>query len=400
MKTECSAWLVALVVLLTLATGAVGPAQAQTFTVLYNFTGSPDGANPYAGLLQDTAGNLYGTTTVGGSSNDGTVFKVDTSGAETVLHSFSGADGISPYASVIMDAKGNLFGTTANGGTGCSGTGCGTVFELRPKTGGGWTETVLHRFTADPDGADPLGLIQDAKGNLYGATQVGGTTGVGTAFKVSKAGKETVLHSFAGGASDGAFPDAGLLMDMKGNLYGDTFEGGDSQYNGGVVYKLGKSGALTVLHSFPDNDGDGFEAVGTPAMDKQGNLYGTTYRGGSSGYGTVWKLSKQGKESVLYTFAGGTSDGAWPEAGVILDAKGNLYGVTTAGGSGTACGNYGCGTVYELSKNGTLALLHSFAGPDGEYPVGGLILDAKGNLYGTALYGGSDGSGTVWKLTP
>jgi len=135
-------------------------------------------------------------------------------------------------------------------------------------------------------------------------------------------------------------------------------------------------------------------------MDKQGNLYGTTYRGGSPGYGNVWKLSKKGKVTVLHSFVGGTSDGLWPEAGVIMDAKGNLYGVTTAGGSGTACGKYACGTVYELSKNGTLTLLHSFTGADGDYPIGGLILDANGNLYGTTVYGGRDGYGTVFKLTP
>ncbi len=384
-------------VVLWLGGVATPSAQAQTFTVLYNFSGSPDGAYPYAGVLRDSAGNLYGTTTVGGSSNQGTVFKVDTSGTETVLHSFSGADGISPYAGVIMDAMGNLYGTTQNGGTGCSGTGCGVVFKL--DTSG--KETVLHQFTGDPDGDYPFGLIQDAKGNLYGATAVGGTTGVfGTVFKVSKSGKETVLHSFTGASSDGAFPYlAGVLMDTKGDLYGDTFEGGKYPSSGGVVYKLGKNGTLTVLHSF-GNGTDGFEPYGTPVMDKQGNLYGTTYRGGSSGYGTVWKVSKKGKETLLHSFAGGTSDGAWPEAGVILDAKGNLYGITTAGGSGAACGEYGCGTVYKLGKNGRLTLLHSFTGSDGDYPIGGLILDAKGNLYGTAYGGGNDGYGTVWELTP
>jgi uncharacterized repeat protein (TIGR03803 family) len=394
----------ALALAVALGSGMVASqaARAQTFTVLYNFTGSADGANPYAGLLLDTAGNLYGTTTVGGSSNQGTVFEVDTNGTETVLHSFSGADGISPYAGVIMDAKGNLYGTTQNGGTGCSGTGCGTVFELTPKAGG-WTETVLYKFTGSKtDGADPSGtLIQDLKGTLYGTTQIGGTTGVfGTVFRVSKAGTETLLHSFAGSPSDGAFPYlAGVLMDTKGNLYGDTFEGGDTQSGGGAAYKLSKGGKLTVRHSFGSFP-DGFEAMGTLVMDKLGNLYGTTYRGGSSGYGSVWKVSKKGKETVLHSFAGGASDGAWPEAGVILDAAGNLYGVTTAGGSGTACGKYACGTVFELNTKGVLTVLHSFTGADGDYPIGGLILDSKGNLYGTAVYGGSGGAGTVWKLTP
>jgi uncharacterized repeat protein (TIGR03803 family) len=216
---------------------------------------------------------------------------------------------------------------------------------------------------------------------------------------VSKFGKETALHSFAGYPSDGGLPYlAGVIMDAKGNLYGDTMEGGG--FNQGVVYKLGKSGTLTVLYSFRGG-ADGSLAMGTPVMDEQRNLYGTTYRGGSSGYGIVWKVSRKGKETVLHSFAGGTTDGASPQAGVIRDAEGNLYGVTTAGGSGTACGKSGCGTVYKLSKNGTLTLLHSFAGSDGQYPVGSLIMDANGNLYGTAAYGGSSGYyGTVWKLTP
>jgi uncharacterized repeat protein (TIGR03803 family) len=391
----------ALALALGLSLITIQSAQARTFTVLYNFTGGSDGAYPYAGLLLDAAGNLYGTTTLGGGSNAGTVFKVDTSGTETVLHSFSGADGISPYAGVIMDAKGNLYGTTQNGGIGCSGTGCGTVFELKPHSGGRWFETVLHTFSGDPDGNYPFGLIQDADGNLYGATEGGGTTDIfGTVFEVSNAGDETVLHSFLGPLSDGAFPYlAGVLMDPKGNLYGDTFEGGDSRSNAGVVYKLGKSGALTVLYNF-SGGADGFGPMGTPAMDTQGNLYGTTYRGGSSGYGNVWKLSEKGKETVLHSFAGGASDGAWPYAGVILDAKGNLYGITSEGGTGTACGQYGCGTVYELSKSGTLTVLHSFSGSEGDFPTGALIMDAAGNLYGTTVYGGIDDAGTVWKLTP
>jgi uncharacterized repeat protein (TIGR03803 family) len=391
-----------LAVVLVLGVSATHFAQAQTFTVLYHFKGGSDGANPSAGLLLDAAGNLYGTTTVGGSSNDGTVFEVDASGTETVLYSFNGTDGVSPYGGVVMDLKGNLYGTTENGGIGCNYEGCGIVFELTPKEGGGWNETVVHGFTADPDGADPMGgLILDAMGNLYGTTFTGGSTGIdGTVFEVSNTGEETVLHSFMGSPSDGGFPTlAGVVMDTKGNLYGNTFEGGASPYDGGVVYKLSNSGQLTVLHSFPVSEEDGEEPMGTPVMDKHGNLYGTTSTGGPN-YGIVWKVSQKGKEKVLHSFAGGPSDGAFPYAGVIRDAKGSLYGVTTLGGTGTVCGQYACGTVYELSKNGTLTLLHSFVGADGNYPVGGLIMDAKGNLYGTTEYGGNYGYGTVWKLTP
>jgi len=404
MRLRAASAPLALTVAFGLSLIAIQSLQAQTFTVLHSFTGGPDGAYPYAGLLRDTSGNLYSTTAAGGSSNQGTVFEVDASGTETVLHSFSGADGVSPYAGVIMDAKGDLYGSTQYGGSGCSGTGCGTVFELTPKAGGGWTETVLFEFAFNPHGAYPFGLIRDAKGDLYGATEAGGTGSniEGTVFKVSTAGKETVLHSFTGSPSDGAFPElAGVVMDANGDLYGDTFEGGDSQSSAGVVYRLAKSGALTVLYSF-SGGADGFAPMGTPVMDKHGNLYGTTYRGGSFGYGCVWKLSQKGKETVLHSFVGGELDGSLPEAGVVLDAQGNLYGVTTEGGSGsgTACGKDGCGTVYELSKDGTLTLLHRFTGSDGEYPVGGLILDANRNLYGTAQYGGSDDYGTVWKLTP
>jgi len=183
-----------------------------------------------------------------------------------------------------------------------------------------------------------------------------------------------------------------LLMDAKGNLYGVTAQGGAS--NKGVVFKLSKNGRLTVLHSFVGGKADGCYPYGTPAMDAKGNLYGTTYMCGTANAGVVWKVGAKGTENVLHNFAGGSSDGAYPYAGVIMDAKGNFYGDTAYGGSS------GDGTVYELNKKGKLTLLHSFAGSDGESPIGGLIRDAKGNLYGTAYEGGSDLYGTVWKLTP
>jgi len=371
-------------VVLVLGVVATQSAQAQTFTVLYNFTGSSDGAYPYAILLRDAAGNLYGTTEVGGSGN-GVVFKVDTSGKETVLYSFTGgADGGYPFAGVVRDKSGNLYGTTEAGGS----SALGTVFKV--DTSG--TETVLHSFAGGTtDGCYPYGgLLRDKAGNLYGTTADCGASSVGTVFKIDTSGAETVLHSFT--VSDGGYPFyTSLLMDKKGNLYGVTSSGGTS--GEGVVYKLSKSGTLTVLHSFTGGATDGCYPYGTPAMDKKGTLYGTAEACGSSSEGIVWKVSKTGTETVLHSFAGGSSDGGYPLAGVIMDAKGNLYGDTELGGTSSL------GTVYKLSKTGTLTLLHSFAGSDGEIPFDDLIRDAKGTLYGTTEGGGSSSVGTAWKIT-
>jgi uncharacterized repeat protein (TIGR03803 family) len=366
--------------------------QAQTFTVLYSFGGNErkNEEHPYAHLARDSEGNLYGTTSGGGRSYGafGTVFKVSETGKETVLHSFTGSpdDGQTPYAGVVRDKEGNLYGTTLYGGV----FGSGTVFKVN-RVG---EETVLHSFVA-PDGYDPFGgLLLDKKNNLYGTTAYGGISGCGTVFKLNPSSALTVLHSFAGGSSDGCEPVfTSLIMDAKHNLYGITYFGGT--YGSGAVYKLTKTGALTVLHSFAGYPSDGCKVYGSPAIDKKGNLYGTASGCGSNDLGIVWKVSQQGTETVLHNFAGYPSDGANPYAGVLIDAKGNLYGTTYSGGSS----DYG--TVYELSKKGKLTLLHSFAESDGIGPIKGLLRDAKGNFYGTAVGGGShEFYGSVWKLTP
>jgi uncharacterized repeat protein (TIGR03803 family) len=397
---QVASTLLALGIVLVVSQIAAALASAQTFAVMYNFAGSSDGELPYAGLVRDSARNLYGTTIQGGDptctlpAGCGVVFKVDPSGTETVLYKFTGgADGGHPQAALIRDTAGNLYGTTLYGGDlNCEAPyGCGTVFKLS-KDG---KETVQHRFTGTPDGAYPLGgVIQDSNGNLYGTTSVGGSSNVGTVFKLSQSGKETALHSFEGGPSDGAIPVfTGLIMDDKGNFYGVTEEGGAS--SAGVVYKLSKRGRLTVLHSFTFGTADGSYPWGTPAMDKAGNLYGTTTSGGSAQDGVVWKVSNTGKETVLHNFLSYPSDGAQPEAGVIMDVKGNLYGTTVFGGSS------GDGSVYKLNSKRVLTLLHSFSySTDGGNPVGGLIRDANGKLYSTAYQGGESGYGTVWKLTP
>jgi uncharacterized repeat protein (TIGR03803 family) len=364
--------------------------QAQTFTDLYNFTGGHDGGSPSAGLVRDAKGNLYGTTYWNGSYGWGTVFKVDTNGTETVLYSFCPGgipctDGVNPTGGLIRDANGVLYGTTQSGG----GADWGTVFKV--DTHG--TETVLYNFAGGAsDGCLPdQTLVRDKAGNFYGTAGCG-SAGKGVVFELSPQGKETVLHNFAGGASDGAAPVFGsLLIDKAGNLYGDTEFGGTSGQ--GVVYKLGKGG-FKVLHSFAGGTTDGCFPFGSVAMDKNGNLYSTTYQCGVSGKGVVWKLSKKGKETVLHSFAGAPNDGDTPEAGVRMDAKGNLYGNTTVGGAT----NYGA--VYRLDSKRKLTLLHSFAGSDGQVPLGDLILDGKGKLYGTAEAGGTGSSGTVWSLKP
>jgi len=263
--------------------GTAIPAPAQTFNVLYNFAGPPDGAHPYAGLVRDAAGNLYGTTYTGGSSSYGTMFKLDTSGSgtETVLHSFTGPpDGAYPYAGLVRDAAGNSYGTTYHGGS----SGYGVVFKVSTKG----TETVLHSFTGPPDGAYPLdGVVRDAAGNLYGTTYHGGSSGYGVVFKVNTKGTESVLHSFTG-PPHGAYPSDGVVRDAAGNLYGTTRYGGSSGY--GTAFKLDTSGTETVLHSFTGPP-DGAYPLDGLVRDAAGNLYGTASKGGSSGYGTVFKLT-------------------------------------------------------------------------------------------------------------
>src|ERR1700722_18280865 len=261
-------------------------AQTYTYTVLHRFTGA-DGARPFAGLIGDSADNLYGTTIYGGAWGYGVVFKLNKTG-ETVLHSFTGgADGSGPQAGLIQDSAGNLYGTTENGGA----WGYGVVFKL-DTTG---TETVLHSFADKPGGANPVArLIQDSAGNLYGTTEYGGASGSGVAFKLDTTGTERSLYSFTGGA-DGGRPAAGLTRDSAGNFYGTTQYGGAS--NKGVVFKLDTTGTETVLHSFTGFADGGYPYAGL-IQDSLGSLYGTTADGGPSHHGVVFKLDTTGTETV------------------------------------------------------------------------------------------------------
>jgi uncharacterized repeat protein (TIGR03803 family) len=387
--------------------------KGPTYTVLYSFSG-PDGAQPFASLIQDTAGNLYGTTLSGGTYNNGVVFKLSPDGTETVLHHFTGgADGATPFADLIQDSAGNLYGTATNGGA----SGSGTVFEISP-TG---AFTVLHSFEGGADGIGPQGrLIQDSTGNLFGATFAGGASGYGVVFKLNPAGQETLLYTFTG-TTDGGNPYAGLTRDNNGHFYGTaTFGGPSSSFlcNGahpacGVVFKLSLEGEERVLYQFLGQAGGGVP-LGGVIRGKTGDIYGTTQTGGAfnaseecgksepPGCGVIFQLNPAGKEKVLHTFSGpntcteGGSDGAFSAAGVIQDAAGNLYGTTVFGGS---CND--AGMIFKLTPSGEETQLYAFTGGvDGANPWAGLIQDSSSNLYGTASGGGSNGRGVVFKVTP
>jgi uncharacterized repeat protein (TIGR03803 family) len=367
-------------------------AQSPNDRVIYSFTGTNgDGAFPYAVLVQDAAGNLYGTTSAGGASRVGTIFVVNRSGQEKVLYSFTGTngDGAAPIAGLVQDAAGNFFGTTYAGGV----YGNGTVFVVN-RSG---QEKVLYSFTGtNGDGASPFaGLVEDAAGNFYGTTYAGGVYGNGTVFAVSRSGQEKVLYSFTGTNGDGANPLAGLIRDAAGNLYGTTTNGG--AYRRGTAFAISRSGQENVLYSFTGTNGDGANPFAGLIRDAAGNLYGTTEYGGASGIGTIFAVSRSGQEKIVHSFPGSEFDGTYPVVGLIQDAAGNFYGTTAAGGA------LGCGTIFVVSRSGQYRIIYSFIGGpngDGQNPDAGLMRDAAGNLYGTTAGGGADGFGTVYELTP
>ena len=372
--------------------------SAQKYSVLYTFQGESTGSTPVSGLVEDSAGNLYGTTEIGGNtsvfaSGLGTVYKLTASGTETVLYNFSGgADGAYPFASVVRDSSGNLFGTTMGGGAGQ----CGTVFKLNPAG----KETVLHSFDCMSQGAKPVSsLIMDPDGNLYGTTEVSGQSNPsGVVFKLDTSGNETVLHTFTGKA-DGGTPVANLIRDSAGNLYGTTENGGSNGF--GVVFKLDANANETVLHNFAQGT-DGAWPLAPLIEDAAGNLYGTTVYGDANTYGVVFKINTSG-QMISYDVFSQTSRGASPEAPVVRDAEGNLYGTTSKGGT------YNLGVVFKVDVFGNETVLYNFTGKsDGSRPLAGLLFDSAGNLYGTTSQGGNLackqgggwGCGVVFKLTP
>jgi uncharacterized repeat protein (TIGR03803 family) len=323
---------------------------------------------------------------------------------EGVTYSFTGgADGGSPEAGLYRDANGNLYGVTEEDGSGgCGGGGCGTVFRVSP----GGREKTLHTFNGD-DGAYPIAeLNADGAGNLFGTAYLGGQHGGGTIFRVTPKGKTKVIHNFKGG-SDGARPFAGLVSDDAGNFYGTTANGGAA--DAGTIYKLTPDGKESVLYAFAGGK-DGVYPIGALLRDSNGFLYGTATNGGIDcdgtgiGCGIVFKLSPDGKETVLYRFEGG-DHGANPAAGLAMDSSGDLYGTTNNGGM--VCDDSGatCGTVYKLDNSGKETGLHTFiGGKDGSYPKSRLLIDASGNLLGTTSSGGAAGGecgcGIAFRITP
>jgi len=394
-------------------------AHAQTFKVLYSFTGGADGGTPEAGLVFDAAGNLYGTTSGGGDAGCfngtcGVVFKLSPGArgwTESVLHTFTGgSDGGNPFDSPLLDAAGNLYGTAEVGGVSCGQTyGCGVALELTPGSSG-WKETVLHSFNGG-DGYYPVAaLTPDKRGNLYS------TIPSGQVYELTKGRsgwKETTLYTFDCSVSyrRGGEPNAAPILDAAGNLYGTTPICGSSGGDGTVFELLHGSWKEKTLHEFRFFDGANPE--GGLVFDKAGNLYGTTETGGKFSQGTVFKLAPTAggkwKETVLYSFRGG-DDGKWPFSTPVFDKAGNLYGTTFRGGT-SGCAGYGCGTVFKLTPTSgghwKEKVLYAFkGGRDGSHPAtGSLAIDGAGNLYGTAGLAGNAGCGgfgcgVVFEITP
>lgn len=390
-----SAWLFTILIVLAAVSQA---GFAQTYTPLYSFSG-PDGANPYYGTLAiDANGNLYGTTYYGGAFNEGSVYEVTPNGTGKLLYSFAGsADGNTPMGGVII-ANGALYGTTNAGGmiSECGGAGCGTLFKV---TGVG-KKTVLHTFAGPTgDGAWPYnGLIRDSANNLYGTTTKGGSQNRGSLFVMTASGNELV-YSF----KHGAMPQGALFRDSSGHIYGTTELGGPNMCSGlscGTVFEMSPAGEATI-YAFGASSIDGLSPVGGLIGDLSGNLYGTTYSGGKYDFGTVFELSNSTgtwTETILHDFSGG-SDGAYPESSLLFDSSGNLYGTTWGGGSS------GDGTIFRVSSSGQETVLYTFTGgADGAHPLAGLVADKLANFYGTTSGGGNQkcagGCGVVFKLTP
>src|ERR1017187_6698223 len=395
-------------VLVLCATTAIA-LPAQTLTTLYRFcsqSGCPDGANPTAGLVQATNGDLYGTT-FGFPYGYGTVFKITPGGTLTTLYSFCSQTnctaGDGPEAGLVQAANGDLYGTTSSGGTANDD---GTIFKITPSG----TLTTLYSFCSQSgcmDGSAPLaGLVQAANGDFYGTTQVGGANDGGTAFKITPSGTLTTLYSFCSqgvylNCTDGYYPYAGLVQAANGDLYGTTA----GLHSAGTIFKTTPGGTLTTLYTFCSqgvypNCTDGYYPYAGLVQAANGDLYGTTYSGGASNGGTVFKITPSGTLTTLYRFCSqsGCRDGSNPFAGLVQATNGDFYGTTSGGG---ASGNYG--TVFKITPSGTLTTLYRFCHqahcPDGDGPYAGLVQDTNGDFYGTTAVGGSNNNGTAFRLS-
>jgi uncharacterized repeat protein (TIGR03803 family) len=425
-----------LVIVLVVLAGRAFNAGAQTETILYSFGSSPtDGVNPEAGLVQGSDGNFYGTTVWGGTYGTGTVFRISPSGSYTSLYSFgSSPDGANPVAGLVQGSDGSFYGTTEAGGTSTNYNsqdrdyGGGTVFRISPS--GSYTN--LNSFGSSPtDGLFPdAGLVQGSDGSFYGTTESGGAYSIGTVFRISPSGTYTSLNSVGFYPTDGAqtrdggaLPEAGLVQGSDGNFYGTTSSGGagtNCNTQGywwilvgcGTVFRISPSGSYTRLHSFGSCTGpggvcgglhDGREPVAGLVQGSDGNFYGTTSFGGNGNGGTVFRISPSGNETVLYSFGSAPNDGWYPVAGLVQGSDGNFYGTTEYGGTNFC----GCGTVFRISPSGIYTQLYSFGSQpnDAQQPMAGLVQGSDGNFYGTTYFGGTStacgsslGCGTVFKL--
>ncbi|MGC9949352.1 MAG: choice-of-anchor tandem repeat GloVer-containing protein [Bryobacteraceae bacterium] len=370
---------------LTLCAAPTVPSPAQTFTPLASFDGS-NGSEPYLlSLVQGTDGMFYGTTRIGGAYGSGTVFKVSTSGVVTTLHSFCAKsncpDGRAPTGSLVLGTDGNLYGTTEYGG---GAKDDGTVFKI---TSAGELTTLIS-FDGT-NGAEPVtGLVQGGSGNFFGTTYGGGASDDGTVFQITPSGTLTTLHSF-GYTTDGAFPYGALLEASNGNLYGTTYEGGATGY--GTLFEIAANGTLNTLYTFDSTDGAYPE--GGLIETTSGKLCGTTYKGGSGGDGAIFDATLAGAVTPVHSFT--SNGGSDPVSGVIQATDGNLYGTTTTTGSGGS----GYGTVFRMTAGGTFTTLHTFADTDGAYVYDGLVQGTDGSFYGVTEEGGSSNNGTVFKLS-
>jgi uncharacterized repeat protein (TIGR03803 family) len=385
-----------------------GALTASTTKLVYSFAGGSDGEYLDTELVMDNAGNLYGTSVQGGAFGSGTVFQVTTAEVHTVLYSFTGGpDGGEPYKGVTLDAQGNLYGTAVTGGGGACEGGCGVVFKLA-KSGGSWTQSVIHTFTGS-DGSGPGSPVAfDAHGNIYGTTPTGGANGLGVVYQLKPNGTGGwtyhIIHTFTGG-EDGSGGSAGrFLVDTDGNLFNVCTVGGANGF--GVVYEMSptQSGQwrFTTLYAFKDSP-DGALPYGGLVFDKAGNLYGTTYYAGAHDLGTVYKLTRNGttwSESVLYSFKGGT-DGANPISSLVADSSGNLYGTTSEAGASTC----GCGVIFKMTRGATgkwaESVVYRFPGsPDPGFAYNGMISGSGGTFYGATVHGGGTNDGTIYQFTP
>jgi uncharacterized repeat protein (TIGR03803 family) len=432
LKKQYFATLVTILLTVLMAAMHAAAQAAPKERILVNFSyGSFAGALPNGGLISDAAGNFYGVTDEGGLNfpGNGTVFELSPAakGGWTIksiyLFQPGTGDGQGPLGGLVMDSSGNLYGTTQSGGTNlCTDDfdifSCGTIFQLSPNGSGGWSEKVIYNFSERDGYAPGFSLVMDSAGNLYGTAGRGGHSAVngvgGAAFELRRSGKEwtyRVLHYFAmAGTQDGAAPSGPLVFDKAGNLYGETLLGGQS--GGGTVFELTHTTGgwkENILFSFGagGSEASGLQPNGGLIFDSAGNLYGTTYSGGIGyGFGTVFELTPTNggawNETVLYDFLSNGDNEANPVAGLVMDSAGNLYGTTYWGGS-----TYRSGNLFELrpSPNGawTFFVVHSFQGfptVDGQNPNSNLLIDSKGNLYGTTYFGGSGLYGTVFEITP